>query len=223
MKTYKVQWFQHGSPVKINADTSHDAYRHFLEQEEETKALAVLVKWGAFGIESFSEHLEEGRKAQEALQKAQKEERKKESIQRKKESIRERELERARGGEALRSRCLKLAEKLKTGGFKGTNHEDRQVFIKTINRVTFGNKDVTEEEVILADVCLTNPACFNFLMLRNLFVTRKDQKNLLQSLAYTNETLLSKISSQAGGIKAGTTFAGLAAAKHLGEEMAEDF
>jgi hypothetical protein len=140
-----------------------------------------------------------------------------------KKRIREKELERAKGIEALQNRCLKLAEKIKTGGFKGTNHEDRQVFIKTINRVTFGNKDVTEEEIILADVCLTNPACFNFLMLRNLFVTRKDQKNLLQSLAYTNETLLSGISSKMSGIKTGTTFAGLAAARHLGEEMAEDF
>ena len=34
---------------------------------------------------------------------------------------------------------------------------------------------------------------------------------------------LSDISSKASGIKVGTTFAGLAAAKHLSEEMAEDF
>ena len=140
-----------------------------------------------------------------------------------KKRIRERELERTKGIEALRNRCLKLAEKIKASAFKGTNHVDRQVFIKTVNRVTFGNKDVTEEEIILAEVCLTNPACFNFLMLRNLFVTRKDQKNLLQTLASTNETLLSGISSKMSGIKAGTTFAGLAAARHLGEEMAEDF
>jgi len=188
MKTYKVQWFQHGSPVKINAGTSHDAYRHFLEQEEETKALTVLVKWGAFGIESFSEHLEEGRKAQEELQKAQEEERKRVA--------------------------LELTERMKSEGFDSLNGRE----IRQISEIVDHHAQ-SIEETNLVKAAVADSAFYRYLSLRNSSLSAQQQAALLETLG----AKLSDISSKAGGIRAGTTFAGLAAAKHLGEEMAEDF
>jgi hypothetical protein len=193
MKTYKVQWFQHGSPVKINAGTSHDAYRNFLEQEEETKALAVLVKWGAFGIESFSEHLEEGRKKLEEERKAQEEERKRV--------------------------VLELTERMKSEGFESLNGREIRQISEIVDH-SFSNPHAqSNEETNLVKAAVGDSAFYRYLSLRNSSLSAQQQAALLETLG----AKLSDISSKAGGIRAGTTFAGLAAAKHLGEEMAEDF
>ena len=193
MKTYKVQWFQHGSPVKINAGTPHEAYRNFLEQEEETKAFAVVVKWGLLGIKSFSEHLEEERKAQEEERKAHEEQ--------------------------LKRIVLELTERMKAEGFDSLNGLEI-LHISEIVDHSFSNPDAQSiEETNLVKAAVADSAFYRYLSLRNSSLSAQQQAALLETLG----AKLSDISSKAGGIRAGTTFAGLAAAKHLGEEMAEDF
>ena len=186
MKTYKVQWLQHGSPVKINAGTPHDAYRNFLEQEEETKALAVVVKWGVLGIKSFSEHLEEERKAQE---------------------------------EDRKRVALELTERMKSEGFDSLNGREIRQISEIVDH-SFSNPHAqSNEETELVKAAVGDSAFYRYLSLRNSSLSAQQQAALLETLG----AKLSDISHKAGGIRAGTTFAGLAAAKHLGEEMAEDF
>ena len=85
----------------------------------------------------------------------------------------------------------------------------------------------------LVETALKDSATHRYLIMRNSSmamasqdVIAKNQEVMVENLSIMAEALgakLSEISSKAGGIKAGTTFAGLAAAKSLGDQFAENF
>ena len=66
---------------------------------------------------------------------------------------------------------------------------------------------------------VTDSAAYRYLTLRNSSLAAQQQAALLESLG----SKLSDISSKAGAMKVGTTVAGMAAARHLGDDIAEDF
>jgi hypothetical protein len=84
MKTYKVRWaveyindeqIEHPS-VSLEADSPEEAYAKFLDSETTVRNIDVIVEWGIFGFERFSEHIEEvERMAKEEERKQQKGER----------------------------------------------------------------------------------------------------------------------------------------------------
>ena len=66
MKTYEVSWREFPYEViKISAESPEVAYGSFLESQEEVRQTDVIVCWGLFGEERFSEHIAEAEDVQE--------------------------------------------------------------------------------------------------------------------------------------------------------------
>jgi hypothetical protein len=65
MKTYKVHWQDHDRMIKIQATTPEEAYKKFLESEEESKGIPVKVYWGLGGVQVFRDHMGKAEDVQE--------------------------------------------------------------------------------------------------------------------------------------------------------------
>ena len=82
MTTYRVRWaaeylkgIEH-PVVSLEADSPEEAYSKFLDSKTTVRNIDVIVEWGIFGFERFSEHIEEAeRKAKGEERKQQKGER----------------------------------------------------------------------------------------------------------------------------------------------------
>ena len=115
--------------------------------------------------------------------------------------------------------ALELTEIMKSEGFESLNGREIRQISEIVDH-SFSNPNAqSNEETNLVKAAVGDSAFYRYLSLRNSSLSAQQQAALLETLG----AKLSDISSKAGGIRAGTTFAGLAAAKHLGEEMAEGF
>ena len=152
-----------------------------------------LVVIVEWGVNGFEVFGEEEQKAQEKEQKAQEEERKR--------------------------FALELTEIMMSDGFDSLNGREIRQISEIVDH-SFSNPHAqSNEETELVKAAVTDSAAYRYLTLRNSSLAAQQQAALLETLG----TKLSDISSKASGIKVGTTVAGMAAARHLGEEMAEGF
>lgn len=96
--------------------------------------------------------------------------------------------------------------------------EDLDLIYKSVMRITKGEKmDANERK--LAWNALNIPALKAFIEIRNSGKSLASQNKILEKLGVE----LSEISQKTNTVKAGSLFAGMAAAKHLGESFAGDF
>jgi hypothetical protein len=140
-----------------------------------------------------------------------------------------------------------IVDTLKSGGFISLNHQEIPLVAEVVGVALRQPSDLVSEELALVEAALSDSATYRYLTMRNSSLAMENQEVIAKNqevmaknqevMAKTQEVMaknlsamakslgakLSDISHKAGGIKAGATFAGLAAARHLGEELAEDF
>ena len=96
--------------------------------------------------------------------------------------------------------------------------EDLDLIYKSVMRITKG-EEMDANERKLAWNALNIPALKAFIEIRNSGKSLASQNKILEKLGVE----LSEISQKTNTVKAGSLFAGMAAAKHLGESFAGDF
>ena len=96
--------------------------------------------------------------------------------------------------------------------------EDLNLIYQSVMKITKGKK-MDSNERKLAWSALNIPALKAFIEIRNSGMSLASQNKILEKLGVE----LSEISQKTNTVKAGSLFAGMAAAKHLGESFAEDF
>jgi hypothetical protein len=194
--------------------------------EEERKAQEKAKLKAEKNIEAERKAKEERLEAERKAKEERLESERKAKEERRKEKRRKAEEER-------KSKSRELAGKLVEKGFRSLDNQDLLHIGSIVDAALSSSEDLIAEEKLLAESALSDSATYRFLNLKKADLAAKNQvalnerfKAIAQGQAVMAKSLdhkLSDISSKAGGIKAGTAFAGLAAAKHLGEDMAEDF
>ena len=240
MKEYRVNWDE--PPYverKISAGSYEEAYEQFLKSEKKLPPVQVVVKGGLGGHKIFKHHIgEEDLKAQEQERQAQEEERQAQEQQRQAQE----EAERKAKEEWKRRAAIAqgIVDTLKSGGFISLNHQEIPLVAEVVGVALRQPSDLVSEELALVEAALSDSATYRYLTMRNSSLAMENQEVIaknqevmaknqevmaknLSAMAKSLGAKLSDISHKAGGIKAGATFAGLAAARHLGEELAEDF
>jgi len=119
---------------------------------------------------------------------------------------------------AILEKLIKLTQKIKSEGFQGlTNNEIKEVG-DVLDEVLTSNTE-SEEKLDLAKVTLMDEQAYKFYTLRSNTRSSLQQEAMLKAMNVN----LFDISNKTGGIKTASMFTGMAAARHLGEEIAEDF
>ena len=245
MKEYKVSYRGEDS-ISVKADNIEHAYLEFLGSGGEPKENAIRVTRGklskggemkVFPVPHI--HPQKARlkadelKREKELAKLTLEEKKLKAEQEKREKERKAEEKRCKAEEERKSKSRGMVEKLVEIGFRSLDNQDISWIVEIVYIALRQPSDLVSEELALVEAALSDSATYRYLTMRNSSlamenqaVIAKNQEVMAKNLSAMAKSLgakLSDISSQAGGIRAGTTFAGLAAAKHLGEEIAEDF
>ena len=112
---------------------------------------------------------------------------------------------------------LNLAEKIKESGFNSLDNSE----IESLNAILdnfFLSEGMSPEDLYLAKVTLSDNQAYRFMTLRS---NAQASFQLQQMLATMNNNL-SSISNKTSAVKTGSLFTGLAAARHLGEQIADD-
>ena len=131
-----------------------------------------------------------------------------------------------REAEEIKQKSKSLEEKLVSNGFHSMDNQDLLLIVTVVDKALRFNVPLSGEEGCLVEAALKDPVTYRFLSLRHSSLAAESQKIIARQQAALLEALgskLTEISTKASGIKVGTSFAGLAAAKHLGDEMAEGF
>jgi hypothetical protein len=129
------------------------------------------------------------------------------------------EVERQRREEAekIKKEKLILTEKIKETGFNSLDNSE----IESLNAILdnfFLSDDTSPEDLYLVKVTLSDNHAYRFMTLRS---NAQSSFQLQQMLATMNNNL-SSISNKTSAVKTGSLFTGLAAARHLGEQIADD-
>ena len=129
------------------------------------------------------------------------------------------EVERQRREEAekIKKEKLILTEKIKETGFNSLDNSE----IESLNAILdnfFLSDDTSPEDLYLVKVTLSDNHAYRFMTLRS---NAQSSFQLQQMLATMNNNL-SSISNKTSAVKTGSLFTGLAAARHLGEQIAGD-
>ena len=129
------------------------------------------------------------------------------------------EVERQRREEAekIKKEKLILTEKIKETGFNSLDNSE----IESLNAILdnfFLSEGMSPEDLYLAKVTLSDNQAYRFMTLRS---NAQASFQLQQMLATMNNNL-SSISNKTSAVKTGSLFTGLAAARHLGEQIAGD-
>lgn len=189
METFIVKLLNQTSSkkVKIQANSSRDAFKQYLEKFPNSNGEIEVFKPAGFfkgeTTEIFINDLDQ---------------------------IEEEKL--------YKKKVLTLASKLKDSGFNSLDNKDTKFLIETLD-VFFASDSESTEELYLAKIALSDTQAYRFLSLRSNSRTALHQQVLLETM----NSNLSKISKKAGGIRASSMFTGFAAARHLGEEIGEDY
>ena len=112
---------------------------------------------------------------------------------------------------------LNLAEKIKESGFNSLDNSE----IESLNAILdnfFLSDDTSPEDLYLVKVTLSDNHAYRFMTLRS---NAQSSFQLQQMLATMNNNL-SSISNKTSAVKTGSLFTGLAAARYLGEQIADD-
>ena len=110
-----------------------------------------------------------------------------------------------------------LSDKIKAEGF--TKLEAKEVaFVCEKLDAAFVSGEMSNEDLILLNTILSDEKAYRFFSLRTSSRTSLQQQAMLEAMNVN----LSDISQKTGGVKMASMFTGMAAARHLGEEIAED-
>ena len=120
--------------------------------------------------------------------------------------------------ETVLEKLLELTQKIKSEGFQVLAVSEIQAIGDVLDEVLTSNTE-SEEKLDLAKVTLMDEQAYKFYTLRSNTRSTIQQEAMLKAMNVN----LSDISNKTGGIKTASMFTGMAAARHLGEEIAEDF
>ena len=186
-----------GASVQIKAESMGEAYRIYLSDHCGNgipECPIFVIVGGVFGYKQlFHDHL-------------------KESARREAEIAQKAKIE-----ENKRS-CLEIVEKLKNTKFLSLDKHEVD-FLKNVLDRCFLDEELTSEEFHLVQVTMADDSAFRFFSLRSNSRSSFQQQAMLEAMNVN----LSNISNKTSGVKVASMFTGMAAARHLGEEFAEDF
>ena len=111
-----------------------------------------------------------------------------------------------------------LIQKIKSEGFQKLNSQEVEAVGEVLDEVLTA-KTESQEKLDLVRVTLMDEQAYKFYTLRSNTRSSLQQEAMLKAMNVN----LSDISNKTGGIKTASMFTGMAAARHLGEEIAEDF
>jgi len=114
--------------------------------------------------------------------------------------------------------CLAIIEKLRNTKFLSLEKHEVD-FLKNVLDRCFRDEELTSEEFQLVQDSMADDSAFRFFSLRSNSRSSFQQQAMLEAMNVN----LSNISNKTSGVKVASMFTGMAAAKHLGEELAEDF
>jgi len=120
--------------------------------------------------------------------------------------------------EAVFEKLLDLTRKIKSEGFQVLAASEIQAIGDVLDEVLTSNT-TSEEKLDLAKVTLMDEQAYKFYTLRSNTRSSLQQQAMLKAMNVN----LSDISQKTSGVKMASMFTGMAAARHLGEEIAEDF
>jgi hypothetical protein len=119
---------------------------------------------------------------------------------------------------AILEKLIKLTQRIKSEGFKVLTASEIQAIGDVLDEVLTSNTE-SEEKLDLAKVTLMDEQAYKFYTLRSNTRSSLQQQAMLKAMNVN----LSDISQKTSGVKMASMFTGMAAARHLGEEIAEDF
>lgn len=118
-----------------------------------------------------------------------------------------------------------IAQRCKSEGLSSLSIYDLEVIALITDQFLEG-VSLDEECSFLAKSMITDPVGSNFLLIRKTHSLQQSQNSALKQNEVILEKLgvqLSGISQNTAGIKMASMFTGFAAARHIGDEIAEDF
>ena len=185
----------------IKAESPKLAYEAFVKSIKSLPFAKIRVTWGFMGSECDTEppHYE-GHKSNEEVEKERL------SLELKKQE------------EAEKKFLNNLIQKITSEGFQKLSYQEVEGVGEVMDEVLTA-KSESEEKLDLAKVTLMDEQAYKFYTLRSNTRSSLQQEAMLKAMNVN----LSDISNKTGGIKTASMFTGMAAARHLGEEIAEDF
>lgn len=99
-------------------------------------------------------------------------------------------------------------------GFSKLPFSKIREILKVVER-TLLTDEFTEDEYRLTQMILSDSAAYRFLVLRSNYLSNQQQQSMLEGM----NANLSDISKKTGAVKTASLFTGMAAARHLGEEI----
>lgn len=144
-----------------------------------------------------------------------------------KESEKEAQLkqEKFEKAQLIQNKTNDIAQKCKAEGISSLNLDELEVVAKIADDFLEG-KTLSKQSVFSTKLMFKDQAGSNFLLIRKTHGLQKYQISTMNQ----NDTILRKLDKQLSGISQNTAgtkiasmFTGLSAARHLGEEFAEDF
>jgi hypothetical protein len=187
---------------KIEADSPEEAYRSFVNKSKPLPYGRVSVNWGMFGAEGFDPPHYEGHELIDDNKTAA-------------ESIREKRI--AEEKERL-TKIQNLSEKISSSGFNSLDSGEIMLLQQSMTSI-FQSDYQSDEELSLLKASLGDESAYRYLSLRSETRSSLQQQAMLEAMNVN----LSNISNKTSGVKVASMFTGMAAARHLGEEFAEDF
>ena len=196
MPTYSIKYKKDpdNEVWTIKAKTHSDAYSAFINSDKTSLKNDEIIIKGGFPIctETFDDHI--------GSFKAKAEE------------------ERVKQANAQQSKLLyECASEFKEKGFSNISFSTIREILKVVER-TLCNDDFSEEDFRLTQMVISDPVAYRFLSLRLNHLSTSQQHAMLEAM----NANLSSISNKTSGVKAASLFTGFAAARHIGEQIAED-
>lgn len=113
--------------------------------------------------------------------------------------------------------CVRLTEKITSSGFNSISNEELSLLSYVVDSIS-SHEVIPKDQFDLVKATLSDELAYRFFSFRTNSRTSLQQKAMLEAMNLN----LSDISTKTGGVKMASMFTGMAAARHLGEEFAED-
>ena len=185
--------------VEIQAPSPSEAFKIFVDSNKPLPFKSIFVNWGLLGAKRFEPPHYEGHLDPTDEQSQQRDEEEKKKL-----------LER-------KTQINNLTEKISSDGFSELSAGEISIITDVVDEV-FLSDQLSEDELNLTQATLSDEQAYRFFTLRSSSRTSLQQQAMLEAMNVN----LSDISKKTGGVKMASMFTGMAAARHLGEEIAED-
>tara|TARA_B110000008_G_scaffold128032_1_gene130502 strand:+ start:549 stop:1244 length:696 start_codon:yes stop_codon:yes gene_type:complete len=219
MKVFLVS-YRGESGVEIEADSIEDAYMKFLLSNNKPQDNAIRVvngelnKGGEMRVfpsphDEYLDTLVSKRKVKEERLDAE----------------RKVEEERLNAEQSQKRKSRHLAMKIEKDGFRSLEMSELVHIESIVKGMISSKRNFDSEEKQLVESALGDTAIYRFLNLKNKIAQEEIFRALTESQVEIAKSLgakLSSISEKTGGIKTTSMVTGMVAARHLGEELAEE-